>query len=49
MNWKYFIGAAIVVAAALWKAGAPIISILLGIALAGLLNFRQRSRLLHKR
>ena len=45
MSWKYFIGASIVVGAALWKVGAPILSILLGIGLACLLNLRQRSRL----
>lgn len=42
MKWKYFAGAAIVVACALLKAGAPVISIVLGIAFVALLNVRQQ-------
>jgi nitrogen regulatory protein P-II 1 len=45
MKWKYFLAAAFVVGAALLKAGAPLLSILLGIGLAVLLNLRQRARL----
>jgi hypothetical protein len=44
MKWKYFIGAAFVVGAALLKAGAPLVSVALGITLAALLNLRQQAR-----
>jgi hypothetical protein len=44
MKWKLFVGAAIVVGSALLKAGAPLVSVALGIALAALLNLRQRAR-----
>jgi hypothetical protein len=39
MKWKYFIGACFVVGAALLKAGAPLIAIAGGVALAALSNF----------
>ena len=39
MNWKYFCGACLVVGAALLKAGAPLLAIVAGIALAALGNF----------
>lgn len=43
MNWKYFVGACIVVGAALFKAGAPLFTVIGGIILAVLVNFlRQR-------
>lgn len=42
MNWKYFVIAAIVVACALLKAGAPLVSVSLGVAFAALLNIRQQ-------
>jgi hypothetical protein len=41
MKWKFFAGAAIVVGFALFKAGAPWGSIILGIALAALFNMRR--------
>jgi hypothetical protein len=43
MNWKYFIGAAIVVGGALLRAGAPAVPVATGIVLAVLLSlFRLR-------
>lgn len=45
MKWKFFVGAALVVGAALWKAGAPPLSIALGITLAAVLNLRQQAKL----
>jgi hypothetical protein len=45
MSWKLFAAAAFVVGCALLKVGAPLVPIVLGISLAGLLNFRQRVRL----
>jgi uncharacterized membrane protein len=39
MKWKYFGGACLVVAGALLKAGAPVIAIAAGLALAALANF----------
>jgi hypothetical protein len=45
MKWKFFAAAAIVVGFALIKAGAPLFSVLLGIALAGLLNLRRLKKL----
>jgi hypothetical protein len=45
MNWKYFGGACLVVGGALLKAGAPLLAIVGGIALAGFTNFlRHRAR-----
>jgi hypothetical protein len=38
MNWKYFVGASIVVAGALLRF-APVPAIVAGVALAGLLNW----------
>ena len=45
MNWKLFGAAAFVVGCALLKAGAPVLSIILGIGLAAFLNYRQRIKL----
>jgi hypothetical protein len=42
MNWKYFGGACLVVGGALFKAGAPLVAIAAGIALAGLTIFLRR-------
>jgi hypothetical protein len=39
MKWKYFCGACFVVGAALLKAGAPVSTVIAGIALAALSNF----------
>jgi hypothetical protein len=41
MKWKYFAGACIVVGAALLKAGAPLLTVIVGIALAACWNFLQ--------
>ena len=38
MNWKYFAGACLVVSGALLKAGAPVIAVAGGIAVAALGN-----------
>jgi hypothetical protein len=43
MKWKYFVGACLVVAGALLKAGAPPVAVVAGIALASGSNLlRQR-------
>lgn len=39
MRWKYFCGACLVVGGALFKAGAPLLAIVGGIALAAVINF----------
>jgi NAD(P)H-hydrate repair Nnr-like enzyme with NAD(P)H-hydrate dehydratase domain len=39
MKWKYFAGACLVVGGALLKAGAPVLAIAAGLALAALANF----------
>ena len=45
MNWKFFIGASILSAGLLFKMGAPIVPIALGITAAALLHWRkQRTR-----
>ncbi len=38
MRWKYFWGACLIVAAALFKAGAPLFTIVLGASLAAWAN-----------
>jgi uncharacterized membrane protein len=44
MSWRLFGGAAIIVAGLLLKAGAPLIAVLAGLVLAGLVNWqRQRA------
>jgi hypothetical protein len=42
MKWKYFCGACLVVGAALFKAGAPLVAIVAGILFAALWNFLRR-------
>ena len=45
MSWKYFAGACLVVGGALLKAGAPLVAVVAGLALAALSNFlRQRAK-----
>jgi hypothetical protein len=45
MNWKYFLGACLIVGAALYKAGAPVLSILAGLGLAALvISLRRRAQ-----
>jgi len=40
MNWKLFIGASIVVAAALIRVGVPLVPIATGLVAAGLLTWK---------
>ena len=42
MKWKYFVGASILSVGLLFKAGAPIVPILLGIAGAAFINWNKR-------
>jgi len=45
MKWKYFCGACLVVGAALFKAGAPLLTIIAGITFAAVMNIlRHRGR-----
>ena len=45
MNWKYFIGACILSCGLLFKVGAPILAMAMGVAAAAFVNWRkQRSR-----
>ena len=41
MKWKYFIGASILTAGLLVKAGAPLVAVVIGIAGAAFLNWRR--------
>jgi hypothetical protein len=49
MNWKYFIGASILATGLLIKAGAPLVAIAMGIAMAAFLNWRRERRVSAKR
>ena len=42
MNWKLFGGAAILSVGLLWKFGVPLLPLVLGVALAGLLSWMTR-------
>jgi hypothetical protein len=44
MKWKFFIGACILAAGLLVKAGAPLVPIAVGIALAALVTWRIQRR-----
>jgi hypothetical protein len=44
MNWRYFVGACILAAGLLLKAGAPLVPIALGIAAAALFNWTRHHR-----
>jgi hypothetical protein len=44
MSWKYFIGASILSSGLLFKTGAPMSAIALGIAAAAFLNWRRGQR-----
>jgi hypothetical protein len=44
MNWRYFVGACMVVGFALVKAGAPPLAVATGILLATLLNLMKRRK-----
>ena len=41
MDWKYFIGACILSCGLLFKAGAPVPAVAMGIAAAALLNWKK--------
>lgn len=42
MTWRYFVGAVILAAGVLLKAGAPLPAVVLGTGLAAFLNLRRR-------
>ena len=42
MTWKYFIGACILASGLLFKAGAPVVPVAIGIAAAAFLNWRNQ-------
>jgi len=43
-NWKYFLGASILAAGLLLKAGAPLVPIVLGLAVAAFVTWKKSSR-----
>lgn len=43
-KWKYFIGASILAAGLVLKAGAPVVPIVLGLAVAAFLTWKQSQR-----
>lgn len=43
MKWKFFAGACILGAGLLFKAGAPVGPVVLGIVLAAVVNWRRRA------
>jgi hypothetical protein len=49
MSWKYFIGASILGTGLLIKAGAPLVPVVMGIAMAALFNWRRERRAAAKR
>ena len=44
MNWKFFVGACILVAGLLLKVGAPHVPIAVGIAIAGIVTWKMQRR-----
>ena len=44
MKWKFFVGACILTAGLLLKAGAPLVPIVLGIAGAAFVNWKTQQR-----
>jgi len=44
MSWKFFIGASIIVGAALLKVGVPLVPIAAGLVTAGLVTWKLRRR-----
>ncbi len=44
MKWKYFVGACILTCALLLKFGAPIGSLLIGVLLAAVVNWKTQRR-----
>jgi hypothetical protein len=49
MSWKLFVGATIVSAGLLIKVGAPLVPVLLGIAMAAFFNHRRQRGAIAKR
>jgi hypothetical protein len=43
-RWKYFIGASILAAGLLVKAGAPLVPVVLGLGVAAFLTWKKNSR-----
>ena len=43
-KWKYFIGASILAAGLVIKAGAPVVPVVLGLAAAAFLTWKRNSR-----
>lgn len=44
MKWKFFIGSCILAAGLLFKAGAPLVSVAMGIALAAFVNWKRLAK-----
>ena len=44
MSWKYFIGSSILACGLLFKFGAPLPALVLGVALAAYVNWRKQRR-----
>jgi hypothetical protein len=42
MNWKFFVGAAILSCGLLFKVGAPVLPVAIGVAAAAYLNWRKQ-------
>ena len=43
MKWTYFIGASILSVGLLFKAGAPLVPVVIGVAAVAFLNWRKQS------
>jgi len=44
VNWKFFVGASILIAGLLLKVGAPLVPIAAGIAIAGIVTWKMQRR-----
>jgi hypothetical protein len=49
MNWKFFTGATILAVGLLIKIGAPLVPVVIGVAMAGMFNWRRERRVTVKR
>jgi hypothetical protein len=49
MNWKFFLGACILAAGLAIRSGAPMAAVVMGLALAGLLNWTRQRALMKAR
>ncbi len=49
MSWKFFVGACILAAGLLLKAGAPVAAVAMGIALAAFVNWKRHRSVLPRR